>query len=108
MIGTCPKCGDAVVEGENKYFCRSNDCDFQFGKKILEQPINQVQAAKLLSHRRTDVLDGFISKSGKPFPAYLVMDNAGKITFEFPAQEPDADSENDSDNSAEIQNAKRS
>lgn len=106
MIGTCPKCGDAVVEGESKYFCRSNDCDFQFGKKILEQPIIQVQASKLLSARRTDILDGFISKSGKPFPAYLVMDNTGKITFEFPAQESDADSRSDSDNSAEITECK--
>ena len=106
MIGKCPKCGDAVVVGETKYFCRSNDCDFQFGIKILEQPINQVQAAKLLSDRRTDVLDRFISKSGKPFPAYLVMDHVGKITFEFPSQESDADSGNDSENSAKVTECK--
>jgi hypothetical protein len=30
------------------------------------------------------VLDKFISKAGKPFPACLVLDDAGKVTFEFP------------------------
>jgi hypothetical protein len=93
MIGQCPKCGNAVVEGESKFFCRSNDCDFSIAKKILEQPIDQVQASKLLSTRRTDLLYGFISKSGNPFPAYLVMDNAGKITFEFPDHEPESEPE---------------
>jgi hypothetical protein len=29
----------------------------------------------------------FISKAGKPFPAYLVMDDMGKVTFEFPPRE---------------------
>ena len=102
MIGTCPKCGAPVFEGESKYFCRSNDCDFQFDKNILKQSINQVQASKLLSHRRTDILDGFISKSGKPFPAFLVMDSVGKITFEFPSQESDSDSKNKTEPSGEM------
>ena len=93
MIGQCPKCGNAVVEGESKFFCRSNDCEFSICKKILDQPIDQVQASKLLFTRRTDLLKGFISKSGKPFPAYLVMDNAGKITFEFPDREPESEPE---------------
>src|SRR6185369_4458068 len=87
MIGTCPKCGDKIVEGESSFFCRSNDCDFKIGKIILEQPIDSVQASNILNNRRSDVLDGFVSKSGKKFPAYLVMDGNGKITFEFPDHE---------------------
>jgi len=93
MIGICPKCGDKVVEGESSFFCRSNDCAFRIGKTILEQPINCAQASKLLSKKRSDLLDGFVSKSGKKFPAYLVMDVNGKITFEFPEREPESEAE---------------
>jgi len=32
-------------------------------------------------------LTKFISKAGRPFPAYLVMDDTGKATFEFPPRE---------------------
>ena len=51
---------------------------------ILQQPLDRAQAARLLSEKRTDLLPKFISKSGRPFSAFLVMDGLGKITFEFP------------------------
>jgi DNA topoisomerase-3 len=54
---------------------------------ILEQPIDAVQAHKILATKKSDVLEKFISKSGKPFPAFLVMDKKGKITFEFPTRD---------------------
>jgi len=53
----------------------------------LQQPIEPAQLQKLLAAGRTDLLDKFISKYGKPFPAYLVMDDTGKVTFEFPPRE---------------------
>jgi DNA topoisomerase-3 len=53
----------------------------------LEQPIEPAQAQKILATKKSDVLDKFISKSGKPFPAFLVMDKKGKITFEFPSRD---------------------
>jgi DNA topoisomerase-3 len=42
---------------------------------------------KLLETGRTDLLTNFISKAGRPFPAHLVMDDSGKITFDFPPRE---------------------
>jgi len=54
---------------------------------ILQQPIDPAQAAKLLAENKTDLLTQFISKAGRPFPAYLVMDDMGKVTFEFPPRE---------------------
>ena len=51
---------------------------------IAQQPIEPAQAAKILETQKTDLLDKFISKAGKPFSAYLVMDGKGKITFDFP------------------------
>jgi DNA topoisomerase-3 len=54
---------------------------------ILEQPIELAQAQKILAEHKSDLLDKFISKAGKPFPAFLVMDGKGKITFEFPPRD---------------------
>ena len=41
----------------------------------------------LLAENKSGLLTEFISKAGRAFPAYLVMDDMGKITFEFPPRE---------------------
>ena len=93
VVGKCPKCGGEVFDTEAGYICENSQraekrCTFKpIGKTILEQPIDAAQAAKILKDKKSDVLDKFISKSGKPFPAFLVMDKKGKITFEFPARD---------------------
>jgi len=92
VVGKCPKCGGQVFDTEAGYICENSQleaksCKFKIGKTILEQPIDAVQAAKILKDKKSDVLEKFISKSGKPFPAFLVMDKKGKITFEFPARD---------------------
>jgi len=91
-IGKCPKCQGAVFETASGYVCEKSQadkrpCKFKISKVILEQPIERAQAAKLLADNKTDLLDKFISKAGRPFPAFLVMDDMGKVTFEFPPRE---------------------
>ncbi len=91
-IGKCPKCGGNVFDTEQGYICEKSQldakaCKFKIGKTILEQPIELAQAQKILADGKSDLLDKFISKAGKPFPAYLVMDAKGKITFDFPPRD---------------------
>jgi DNA topoisomerase III len=91
-LGKCPKCGGKVFDTEAGYLCEksqvdSKPCRFKISLEILQQPIEPAQAQKLLAARKTDLLDKFISKAGKPFPAYLVMDDKGKVTFDFPPRE---------------------
>jgi DNA topoisomerase-3 len=91
-VGVCPKCGSKVFDTEAGYICErsqaeTKSCKFKIGKIILEQPIDATQAAKILATKKSDLLDKFISKAGKPFPAFLVMDAKGKITFDFPPRE---------------------
>jgi DNA topoisomerase III len=91
-IGKCPKCGGSVFDTEQGYLCEKSQleakaCKFKIGKIILEQPIELPQAQKILAEGRSDLLDKFISKAGKPFPAFLVMDPKGKVTFEFPPRD---------------------
>jgi DNA topoisomerase-3 len=91
-IGKCPKCGGGVFDTEAAYLCEKSQadkrpCKFKISKVILQQPIDRAQAVKLLTEQKSDLMTNFISKAGKPFPAYLVMDDMGKVTFEFPPRE---------------------
>jgi DNA topoisomerase-3 len=91
-LGKCPKCGGNVCDTEQGYLCENSQraeksCKFAIGKTILEQPITPETAQTILAKSKSELLDKFISKAGKPFPAFLVMDKKGKITFEFPPRE---------------------
>jgi DNA topoisomerase-3 len=91
-LGKCPKCGGKVFDTEAGYICErsqadSRPCKFKVHKEILQQPIEPAQIQKLLQTGKTDLLDKFISKAGRLFPAYLVMDDMGKVTFDFPPRE---------------------
>ena len=91
-IGKCPKCGGKVFEAEAAFVCERSQadkraCKFKISKTILQQAIDRAQSAKLLAESKSDLLKEFISKAGRPFPAWLVMDDSGKITFEFPPRE---------------------
>jgi DNA topoisomerase-3 len=92
VVGKCPKCGGKVFDTEAGFLCEksqldSRACKFKIGREILQQPIDAAQAKKILAEGKSDLLDKFISKAGKPFPAFLVMDGKGKITFEFPPRD---------------------
>jgi len=87
-VGKCPKCGGKVFETENSYICERSQadrklCKFKLGKTILGRDIPKEQAQKLLATGKTDLLEGFISKRGRPFSAYLKLEY-GKVSFEFP------------------------
>ena len=93
------KCGKRVFEGGAAYVCEQSQadkrpCKFKINKVILQQPIDRAQAARLLAEGKTDLFHEFISaKSGRPFPAYLVMDETGKVGFEFPPRREARDGE---------------
>jgi DNA topoisomerase-3 len=92
-LGKCPKCGGKVFEGPKSFLCEKSQldtkpCKFNVGKTILEQPVEREQVQKLLAGEKTDLLSKFVSsKTGKPFAAYLVMDQKGKVTFDFPPRD---------------------
>lgn len=87
-LGKCPKCGEKIFETENSYLCERSQadrkpCKFKLSKTILGKDIPKEQAQKLLATGKTDLLEGFISKRGRPFSAYLKLED-GKVGFEFP------------------------
>jgi DNA topoisomerase-3 len=89
-FGKCPHCGSPVYEDGMGYICektaRRQGCSFRTGKVILQRALEPEQARKLLATGRTDLLEKFISKKGRPFKAYLVVGEGGKVGFEFEAR----------------------
>ena len=96
-IGKCPRCGGLVFEGPTDYVCEKSQaetkaCKFKTGKVILQQPVERAQVVKLLHQGRTDLLPKFVSgKTGREFAAYLIIDDADKVGFEFPPREASVD-----------------
>lgn len=90
-LGACPKCGSRIYDSGMAYVCEKavgspRTCDFRSGKIILQQQIAREQMEKLLTTGKTDLLNRFISKKGRPFKAFLVKTPGGKVGFEFQAR----------------------
>ena len=79
-----------VYETDRAYLCPEMAPDKQKGgtriaKEILKKEIPAEQAIKLFTEGKTDVIAGFISKKGRPFSAFLLLDKTtGKLGWEFP------------------------
>src|SRR5439155_1238631 len=92
-FGKCPKCGGRVFEFGMSYICENSvgpakSCDFRSGKVILQRAIEREQMQKLLATGRTDLLQRFISRKGRPFNAFLVLTDKKDVGFKFEKREP--------------------
>src|SRR5216110_44189 len=97
-LGTCPKCGGRIFESGMSYLCENSvgpnkTCDFRSGKVILQRPIESEQLKKLLATGKTDLLERFISRKGRPFKAFLVLTDKKDVGFEFEKRDPKAKKE---------------
>ncbi|MFP6872551.1 MAG: DNA topoisomerase [Verrucomicrobiales bacterium] len=79
-----------VYQTESAYICPEMASDKHKGgtriaRSILQKEIPREQAGKLFSEGRTEIIEGFISKRGRPFSAHLLLDKTtGKLGWEFP------------------------
>jgi DNA topoisomerase III len=96
-LGLCPRCGaetgEIIRENAKAYGCTSwksreeTGCGFVIWKRVAGRTLTPEVARQLLAEGRTkEVLSGFRSRAGKPFRARLVLNNEGKIEFDFPAR----------------------
>lgn len=56
----------------------------QISKIILARTISSQHIKQLLEDGKTELITGFISKKKRPFDAFLLLNQTGKISFEFP------------------------
>lgn len=84
VVGVCPKCGEKVIRNRYGYGCLGykNGCDFRINGVICKRVISKKNAEKILKDKISYKIDDFISKNGKNFSAYLVLEN-NKINFKF-------------------------
>jgi DNA topoisomerase-3 len=85
-LGKCPICGEGeITSNKSGYGCNrwKEGCKFFISKQIARKTISESTVRKLVKDKKTSVLKGFKSKSGKKFDAALIIDKYGKITFKF-------------------------
>ena len=83
----CPICGKEMVKSSKGWACTGYKygCNFFIAGTICGKCITDTIATMLCANKRTRIINGFTSKSGKAFSAALIVKD-GKIDFDFPAQ----------------------
>ena len=91
-VCACPKCDDGTIrETDTHYACDNENCKFRgVGKEICKREISPEEAKAILVDGKSPLIENFISRKGRPFPAFLILDG-NKVGFEFPPREPAAD-----------------
>jgi DNA topoisomerase III len=96
-LGPCPRCGaetgEIIKENSKAYGCTSwksreeAGCGFVIWKRVAGRTLTPEIARQLLEEGKTkEVISGFRSRAGKPFRARLVLNEEGKVEFDFPAR----------------------
>ena len=96
-LGLCPRCGaetgEIIRENSRAYGCTSwksreeTGCGFVIWKRVAGRTLTPEVARQLIEEGKTrEVLSGFRSKAGKPFRARLVLNEEGKVEFDFPVR----------------------
>lgn len=87
----CPLCGGEIVKTPFGYGCSNynrNDvehsCHFSIQHKIAGIKISDTLVKQLLNNKKTDIIEGFLSKSGNKFNAALKLTDSGQVIFDFP------------------------
>jgi len=83
-LGNCPVCTGQIVEGDKAFGCTQwkSGCRFVIWKTIAKREISRDLVLSLLTEGNTPVLDGFVSKQGKPFRARLLLER-GAVKLDF-------------------------
>ncbi len=68
---------ESALDGDDKKGIR-------ISKIILSKQLSTENIQQLLKIGKTELIKGFISKKQRPFDAYLLLADNGKISFEFP------------------------
>ena len=85
----CPLCKGDIVQTSFGYGCANyskdnpDSCRFSIGK-IAGVKLKEAQVKELLIKKKTEVIKGFVAKTGMMFDAPLKLTEDGQVTFDFP------------------------
>jgi DNA topoisomerase III len=85
---TDPATSAELCENGSSYILRERDGEgwkqtFRVGRIMCQKAIAPEQAIKMVAEGKTDLIQGFISKKGRPFDAFLKREGP-KMSWEFP------------------------
>ncbi|MFV1994552.1 MAG: DNA topoisomerase III [Verrucomicrobiales bacterium] len=91
----CPACDKGrIFETPTSYVCdvriKESKCKARLSKTMCQYEIPREQALKFFTEGKTDLIDKFISKKGRPFSAHLGCNTKGRrlLQWEFPPRAP--------------------
>ncbi|MGH8093901.1 MAG: DNA topoisomerase 3 [Chthoniobacterales bacterium] len=89
---TDPKTGAELCEAPTNFILRERQGDgwkeaFKVGRLMCQKEITREQAIQMVTRGKTDLIEKFTSKKGRPFDACLVR-QGGRISWEFPPRKP--------------------
>ncbi len=96
----CPVCEKKKRKGQiyetpQHYLCDvaakdAKACNARLPRQLCQKEITQANAIKFFTEGKTDLIEGMISKKGKPFSTYLLCKAGEKrlLGWEFPPREP--------------------
>ena len=94
----CPLCGGDVVVTPFGYGCSNynkddpeHSCRFMIGQ-IASVKLKEVHVKQLLTEGKTEVIEGFVAKTGMKFDAPLKLTEEGQVAFDFPEKTKPVDS----------------
>lgn len=92
---TDPATGAELCEVGSNYVLRESDQGewrqaFRLPRLMCRKELPREQAIRLIENGKTDLIQGFISKKGRPFDAFLVK-SGERIRWEFPPRAPKTD-----------------
>ena len=87
----CPSCDGTIRETDTHFACDQEKCKFAgVGKVICKRTIQPAEAKAIIVDGKSPLIEDFISRRGRPFKAFLVLEGT-KVGFEFPPREAAAD-----------------
>ena len=102
VLCECPVCAkqkrtENVFILPNSYACRTaitdaKKCNAKLPRELCKKEITEENARKFFTEGKTGLIEGMISKKGRPFKAFLVCKAGDKrlLSWEFPPREPKA------------------
>ncbi|WP_262487745.1 topoisomerase C-terminal repeat-containing protein [Flavobacterium xanthum] len=66
--------------------CKDVNCNWVQFRNICGVQLSLVDLEALITKGKTSLLKGMISKSGKKFDAFIVMNENGETSFVFPVK----------------------
>ncbi len=84
-LGLCPLCQATIQDYPKSFSCSRwrEGCGFTIWKVMAKKKLSETHIKLLMSQKKTDLIKGFKSKSGKSFEAYLLLNQEGRVEFEF-------------------------